>query len=282
MTEIITDTRGVVLPARYQIRRIDGCIRDWVISMGIEGFMLRDDSLWKPILPYPKVGNALRAFTYLAGHYDHSIYSGLSYCIVDTQYTFRRPESVSVGGWLYWDELDPDSHDFERKGRKKMVYAMDFPIVCIALAFDAFSQRDYQATTDMLQLIPLQSQLGAFLGSVDPRPYETWGPTDYGQVLIRSGCVTKPGYEGRGLGTALNHFVMLEAKALGYRGLSVGLGNRSILRSYTHAPRGCRAQVLAHWNFEDVQLEDEEGAIIMPYRGTGMRDGWEVWVDLTG
>ncbi|KAI0483190.1 hypothetical protein GGR56DRAFT_230465 [Xylariaceae sp. FL0804] len=302
MAEVITETHGINLPPRYQIRRIDFSVRDFVIAMGIEGFMLRHASLWKPLLPHPKVGSALRAHACLAGHYDHAIHSGLSFCIVDTQYRYRRPGSAEAGGWLYWDELDPGAADFERRGHKRMLHGMDFPIVCIALAFDAFSQRSYQATADMLELIPLQSQLGAFLKAhereerrhlltrdtlcqqeaMDPRPPETWAPTGYGHVLMRSGCVTKPGYERRGLATALNRFVMLEARALGFRGLSVGMGSRSMLRCYVHPPRGCASQVVAHWNFEDIQMYDEEGNVFRPYLGSGMRDGWEVWIDLTG
>ncbi|KAI3322061.1 hypothetical protein HD806DRAFT_545303 [Xylariaceae sp. AK1471] len=291
MSEVITDTHGIILPSRYVIRRLDSSIRDWVIAMGIDGFMLRDASLWKPLLPFPKTANALLGLEKLAGHYQHSISSGHSFGIFDMQYVFSRPAAAAASRMLHWrgnEDLDPGQTEFETYGAEQMRDAMDFPLVCIALAYDAFAPRDPRAARDMLDLIPLQQQLGAFLGSVS----ENYGtgkgkalaasePTGFGQVLVRSGCVTRMGYERQGLATALNRFVMLEAKAWGFRGIKVGIGNPSVLRCYTNPPEGCRTVVVAHWDFEEIEMEDEDGNIIRPYVGSGMKDGWEVWCDLT-
>ncbi|KAI8635492.1 hypothetical protein F5Y19DRAFT_12965 [Xylariaceae sp. FL1651] len=291
MSEVITDTHGIALPSRYVVRRLDSSVRDWVIAMGIEGFMLRDASLWKPLLPFPKTANALRGLEKMAGHYQHSISSGFSFGIFDTQYVFSRPESAAARRMLHWranDGLDPGRPEFETYGADQMRDAMDFPLVCIALAFDAFAARDPRATRDMLDLIPLQQQLGAFLGSVSENHGTQKGkgnapgmePTDFGQVLIRSGCVTRVGYERQGLATALNRFVMLEAKAWGFRGIKVGMGSESMLRGYMNPPEGCRSEVVAQWDFEDIEMEDEDGNIVRPYVGSGMKEGWEVWCDL--
>ncbi|KAI1075688.1 hypothetical protein F5B20DRAFT_585056 [Whalleya microplaca] len=281
MSQLMTNTHGVVLDPRYQIRRVDPSVGDWAKAMGVEGFLLRDATLWKPILPAPKTANALKGFRKLSGHYNHSIMSGHSYAIFDTQYRYRRTQSAAYGGMLYWDELDPRESGFEKHGRRKMLERMDFPMVCIAFAFDAFAPRSESATAKMLDLLPLQSQLGAFLASMDPRPMETWAPTDYGQVLIRSGCVTRPGYEGQGLATALNQFVMLEAKWRGFYGINVGMGNASIYRSYMNPPPGVRSEVLSYWDFEEIELVDKRGRKIRPYVGSGMKEGWYIWCDLT-
>jgi hypothetical protein len=256
--------------------------------------VLRDASLWKPLLPFPKTANALRGLDKLARHYQHAIASGLSFGIFDTQYVFSRPAAAAANRMLHWrggdGDLDPGQTEFERYGADQMRAAMDFPLVCMALAYDAFAPRDPRAARDMLDLIPLQRQLGAFLSSVSEN-YGTGNgkgkvlaasePTDFGQVLVRSGCVTRMGYEGQGLATALNRFVMLEAKSWGFRGIKVGISNPSVLHCYTNPPRGCRTQVVAHWDFEKIEMEDEDGNIIRPYEGSGMKDGWEVWCDLT-
>ncbi|KAI1333163.1 hypothetical protein F5Y16DRAFT_4988 [Xylariaceae sp. FL0255] len=293
MAEVMTDTHGIDLPQRYVIRRLDFSVRDWVIAMGIEGFMLRDASLWKPILPHPKTANALRALEKLAGHYEHALASGLCFGIFDTAYVFSRPDSAATGRMLHWrgatSQLDPGRPEFETYGAEQMRAAMDFPLVCVALSFDAFTARDPHATRDMLDLIPLQAQLGSFLTSVtggssgkgkDIAAVST--PTGFGQVLVRSGCVTRVGYERQGLATALNRFVMLEAKAWGFRGIKVGMGSETMLRCWMNPPQGCTSQIVAHFDFEEIEMVDEDGNPIRPYLGSGMKDGYEVWCDLTG
>jgi len=260
--------------------------------------VLRDASLWKPLLPFPKTANALAGLEKLSGYYAQAIASGMSFGIFDTQYRFKQPSLAARNQMLHWrgpnSPLDPGQTSFETYGASQMQDSMDFPLVCMALSVDAFASGDARARSGLLDLIPLQQQLSSFLISVSANygGGKTKGKrktsasltlTDYGQVLVRSGCVTRLGYEGQGLATALNHFVMLEAKAGGFRGIKVGVSNASLLRnSYSNPPPGCRTEILAHWNFEDIEMRDEYGTIIRPYLGSGLKDGWEVWCDLTG
>ncbi|KAI1813116.1 hypothetical protein GGS20DRAFT_497687 [Poronia punctata] len=296
MLDIITDTHGINLPSRYVIRRLDMSVLDWVTAMGIDGFMLRNPSLWKPLLPFPKTATALQGLSKLSAHYAQAISSGMSFGIFDTAYLFKHPSAAAANpsSMLSWRDLDPGQTSFERHGADQMRDAMDFPLVCIALSVDAFITPDPRATRDMYELIPLQQQLNAFLSSV-PENYGGVGkvrgkrkssaaqpPTGYGQVLVRSGCVTRVGYEGQGLATALNRFVLLEAKAWGYRGLRVRLSSPSVMRSYSESPAGWKMEVVAHWDFEDIEMRDEDGVVVRPYLGSGMKDGWELWCDLVG
>jgi hypothetical protein len=260
--------------------------------------VLRDASLWKPLLPFPKTANALAGLEKLSGYYAQAIASGMSFGIFDTQYRFKQPSLAARNQMLHWrgpnSPLDPGQTSFEMYGASQMRDSMDFPLVCMALSVDAFAPGDARARREMLSLIPLQQQLSSFLASLsaDSSGGKTKGkhktsalltPTDYGQVLVRSGCVTRLGYEGQGLATALNHFVMLEAKAWGFKGIKVALNSASLLRSsYSNPPPGCRTEILAHWDFEDIEMHDEYGTAIRPYLGSGLKDGWEVWCDLAG
>ncbi|KAH6653296.1 hypothetical protein BKA67DRAFT_569123 [Truncatella angustata] len=200
------DTHGISLPSRYSIRPIDATLAPWAKALMVQGFFLRP-SIWEPLLPEPKVANALRAFTALDGHFAHAIDSGLSYAVMDSEYEFRRPESVASGGGLYWSELDPDDANFERDGRDKMLERMDFPMVCLALSVDGYDKKPDEASRALYQFMPLVRELGSYFGQKERESGETWEPSNMGERMIRSGCVTQPGYEGRGLMTALNHFV---------------------------------------------------------------------------
>lgn len=276
----VADTHGISLPARYTIRPIDASLAEWAKALMVQGFLLRP-SLWQPLLPEPKVASALRAFTAMKGHFEHAINSGLSYAIVDSAYTFQRPESIAAGGGLYWDELDPDDPDFESNGKDKMVDRLDFPLVCIALSVDALDRRPDEATKALYDFMPLVRSLGAYLSERGRESEHTWEAVEFGELLLRSGCVTKPGYEGQGLMTALNHFVMLEAKARAYKAISVGVGNPTVFRNWLKAPPGCHSRVVARIDVSEIELEDEEGQLIHPYANSDMsKKGWLIWCGL--
>ena len=132
---------------------------------------------------------------------------------------------------------------------------------CVGLAFDALDKKPDTATRDLYNFIPLVRELGSWLSvrggdessrssassssgdtplSSSSSTSQQQQATGWGEILIRSGCVTKDGYEGRGLMTALNRFMMLEARARGYRAITVGVANWSIYRCWMSPPPGCR------------------------------------------
>lgn len=246
----------------------------------VQGFLLRP-SVWQPLLPVPRAASALRAFTAIEGHLNHAVDSGLSYGIVDSEYNYHRAESTVLGGSLYWDELDPHDPDFEREGENKMVERMDFPLVCIALSVDGLDKRSDDATKSLYDFIPMVKSLGTYLAGRSRESEHTWVPLETGELLIRSGCVTKPGYEGQGLMSALNHFVMLEAKARSYSAISVGVGHPAVFRNWMKAPEGCRSRVVATIDVWDIELEDEEGRLVQPYVNSSMgKKAWLIWCAL--
>lgn len=126
---------------------------------------------------------------------------------------------------------------------------------------------------------------------------------------MRNGCITKREYQGRGLMTALNRFIALEARARGFRGLSVGTNSPTVMRSYFFdtdderekrknpmAAAGMRSSLFAHivdlcqYRLEDLGVEgpkdetsgeSKEGKEIYPFRGYDFgRSVWLIWCDL--
>ncbi|KAI0127041.1 hypothetical protein BJ170DRAFT_724751 [Xylariales sp. AK1849] len=270
----VADTHGINIPSRYEIRKIGPEATEWCKALAIYGFLRT--SIWTPILREPKMANALKALTNLSDYYNHSIKSGISYGVFDTEYRFTRPEPSSTGGALYWHELDSADPDLHRK----MIDAMDFPLVSLALSFDCYDQRTADFEEPLLEILPLHPFLMAELGKGDKRPAESWLPRALGEVVCRCGTITKPGYENRGLMTALNSFLMLELKAQGFRGIFIGIAGTPVYRVYTKPPAGCKSVVLHHFNVEEIELEDHERNKYKPYIDCGLKEGWLVWCDL--
>ncbi|KAK7965177.1 hypothetical protein PG988_010181 [Apiospora saccharicola] len=305
----VQDTHGIQLPPRYTIRPIDAGVADWAKALAVQGFLL-GPSIWSPLMAAPKTRSALRAFGALHGYYMHAVESGVSYGVFDSEYEFARPESKSTsaaaaaaasngdtsingnengtkyepsGGDVYWHELDPDADpDFETGGgAQRMVEGMDFPLVCVALSCDLAGKPGPDIVEALHAFFPLQRGVSQYWRDRDPRPKGTWEPSGVGEVCARMGCVTKPEYQGRGLMSALNHFVMLDLKARGFRAMNAGIGVPSVYRNWMNAPAGCRSHAYLDLNILEIEVEDDDGRKVKPYADSGMdKEGWLMWCDL--
>ncbi|KAK8055331.1 hypothetical protein PG993_000558 [Apiospora rasikravindrae] len=298
----VQDTHGTQLPPRYTIRPIDAGVIDWAKALAVQGFLL-GPSIWEPLMAAPKTRSALRAFDALHGYYMHAVNSGVSYGVFDSEYEFARAESTlsnepaaatttngegasqheSSGGAVYWHELDPDTEpDFETGGgARRMIEGMDFPLVCVALSCDLAAKPPPDIVESLYTFFPLQKGVSQYWRDRDPRPKGTWEPQGPGEVAARMGCVTKPEYQGRGLMSALNHFVMLDLKARGFRAMNAGIGVPSVYRSWMNAPAGCRSYAYLDVNIWEIEVEDEDGRKVEPYVDSGVaKEGWLMWCDL--
>ena len=260
------------LPSRYEIRQITAEHSEWARALIIYGFLLRT-SIWTPLLLEPKTANALRALDKLSDYVDHAVNSGMSYGIFDTEYEYRFPKSEAIGGNLNWRDLDPDDPYLSLK----MIQAMDFPLVSMAMAYDFYYERPLG---DIMDILPLHPAMMQQLGKVDTRPLETWFPKGPGEVVCRTGTVTVPGYERRGLATALCKFMILEMQRRGFRGLMIGAQGRTIHRLHCEPPGNCKSTVLHHYDVEAIELDDADGKKIKPYTASELKEGWLVWLDL--
>lgn len=81
--------------------------------------------------------------------------------------------------------------------------------------------------------------------------------------------------------SALNHFVMLDLKARGFRAMNAGIGVPSVYRNWMNAPAGCRSYSYLDLNMLEIEIEDEDGRKVKPYKDSGMaKEGWLMWCDL--
>ncbi|KAK8126519.1 uncharacterized protein PG998_002278 [Apiospora kogelbergensis] len=290
----VKDTHGIQLPPRYTIRPIDAGVNDWAKALAIQGFFL-GPSLWQPLTATPKTRSALRAFDALGGYYKHAVDSGLSYGIFDSEYEFARAESKSPpdsdpttgqggedgreisSGALYWSELDPDAEpDFETGGgARRMAEGMDFPLVCVALSCDLAAKPPPDVFEALQAFLPLAKGVNQFWRDNDPRPKGSWSPRGPARFAPAWGA-------SRSLMSALNHFVMLDLKARGFRAMNAGIGVPSVYRNWMNAPAGCKSHSYLEVNVWEIEVEDEDGRKVKPYAtGSGMaKEGWLMWCDL--
>ena len=81
--------------------------------------------------------------------------------------------------------------------------------------------------------------------------------------------------------SALNHFVMLDLKARGFRAMNAGIGVPSVYRSWMNAPAGCRSYAYLDVNIWEIEVEDEDGRKVKPYVDSSVaKEGWLMWCDL--
>ncbi|KAK8139021.1 hypothetical protein PG984_002401 [Apiospora sp. TS-2023a] len=291
----VQDTHGIQLPSRYTIRPIDAGVAAWAKALAVQGFLL-GPSIWSPLMAAPKTRSALRAFDALHGYYMHAVESGVSYGVFDSEYEFARPESKSTaaaaaassngdsihgnengteyepsGGAVYWHELDPDTDpdDFENGGgARRMVAGMDFPLVCVALSCDLAAKPGPDIVEALHAFFPLQR------GSASTGATATRGPRGRGSPAASARSVL-------GWVSALNHFVMLDLKARGFRAMNAGIGVPSVYRNWMNAPAGCRSYAYLDLNILEIEVEDNGGRKVKPYADSGMdKEGWLMWCDL--
>lgn len=264
----VSELYGISLPPRYEIRQIGPEHEEWCRALLLQGLLLRAP-VWAPLVPAPRIKTALRGFTAVGSYYAHSLLNGLTYGIFDKEYQFKRPESAKTGGAVYWSEIDPEDPELETRGEQWMLDKMDFPIVCLALSYDMFCPTPKEAFVAMATLVPLFGKLMAQYGDLMSTIEDMPKPTAEGQYIHRSGCVTRAGYEGRGLGKALMYWVMWEMAARGYRGMEVGAGNLAVQKAWLHPDAPFQSRLLLETATESIEFEDE-GRLIRPFMGSGL------------
>ncbi|KAK7964308.1 hypothetical protein PG996_008003 [Apiospora saccharicola] len=315
----VANTHGVELPPRYRICLLTEEYTDWVKALYSDGFLLRATP-WVAMSQACPPGTsprilARRAFTELDAFHRYLVTSGLSYAIFDTEYAFKG--LTVVGNQLYWGDdgrlaTNPPPQQQDDAEVDRMIETMDFPLVCYGLSYDGFAPPPAEIQDALKVFYPLR---GPFFGYIDqnldkrPRDHpDRQPPTGPGQILMRNGCITKREYQGRGLMTALNRFIALEARARGFRGLSLGTNSPTVMRNYFFdaddegekkknpmAAAGMRSFLFAH--VEDLckyrlgdfgigepkgeEEEGEQGKEIYPFRGYDFRrEIWLIWCDL--
>ncbi|KAI3327275.1 hypothetical protein HD806DRAFT_388404 [Xylariaceae sp. AK1471] len=264
--EVVTESYGVKLPARYEIRRLGPEVEPWLRAL--TSYVLILDlrtfaPLYKDRQPVKRLleDDPKRKTSSL-----HSLESGLSYGIFDKDYQFKRPESSATGGAVYWHEIDPNDPDLEVTGPQRLLDAMDFPLVSIALSYDKANPMPPEVLADSVQLIPEQTymrMLAPTASSPDEKKKKTEEPNK-GEVLARGGTATRRDYSGQGLMKSLSHFVMHEAHARGFKRIEVTVASEAVSRVWRNPPAPYRAEIVAQTDIRQGEIE-VDGKIIKPF-----------------
>lgn len=182
----------------------------------------------------------------------HQIASGLSYGVFDTQYKFKRADSASKGGALYWDESNTEATADE------LLSQMDFPLISIAMALDQFDPFDESGFGPLIASLPFYADLDHELGRLDAREASSWKATALGQVMLRNGTSTRADYEGAGVMKELAHFLMRKAAEDGFRGINIECLHDAVCHVWMNPPEPYRARLIAQFNINQYQMEGKD------------------------
>lgn len=237
------------LKPRYEIRKLEPCHTDWALAIVTHSNLLHGP-LWSKLYPdnvTERLHRSMPVGVYLV---EHQINSGLSFGVFDTEYVFKREESRATGGKLYWDEKEPGVQ--EEQGRaaegKRLLEQMDFPLVSIALAYDAWDKMDMAKLGPLIDCMPHFKDVYTVLGELDTRDPNPAVPTKANEVMYRNATSTRHDYEGEGCMGGLARWLMREADARGFRAIQIESVNDGVEHVWSKPPAPYKGTVVAKFN----------------------------------
>lgn len=173
-----------------------------------------------------------------------------SYGVWDTEYQFKRPESASTGGKLYWDESNLDATSEE------LLEQMDFPLVSVAVAYDGMKKPDMSVYDPVIDLIPLFGHLHQAMEKSDVREPDAQKPKALREMLFRAGTATRLDYAQHGLAKGLGHWLMKEAAAHGFQGMQIGVAHAALEKVFLNPPAPYTARVVSDVILAEFEVEE--------------------------
>jgi hypothetical protein len=246
------------LKPRYEIRQLEPKHAQWAAAI-----VSHSNAFHSPVWPviYPeKDGKDAIQLCYDADYLVmHQIKSGLSFGVFDTEYVYKREESKATDGKLYWDLSEPsikESQGLEAEGQR-LLEQMDFPLVSVALSYDAFNALDMSKMKPLLACLPHFGLIYHILEEKDPRDLESWKPKGPREVLFRNATSTRRDYEGEGIMAGLARWLMREADARGFRGIQIEALADAVTHVWSTAEPPYKGQVISE--FHTDTWKDENG-----------------------
>jgi len=187
--------------------------------------------------------------TYLVSH---QIDSGHSFGVFDTEYTYRSSSSAATHGAFTHDPNDSNAD------AKSILAAMDFPLVSVALSYDAANPLDMNQLVPLINTVPVFGTIYAVLGAADKRDPASWNATGPGQVLMRNGTSTRADYEGKGIMAGLARWVMRYAAREGFRGIQIECLADAVTHVWANPPAPFKGGVVSEFNTATYEEKDEE------------------------
>jgi hypothetical protein len=267
------------LQPRYEIRKLEPEHIQWATAIvgHSNGY---HSPVWPVIYPEDVTTRVLDLFD--AGDYlvRHQVESGLSFGVFDTEYEFKTEEGKKAGGKLFWNRHEPSIQEQEGLAAEgeRMLKQMDFPLVSVALSYDANNPLDMDKMGPLMSTLPLFGPTYHILATLDQRDPTSWQPTGPNQVLFRNATSTRHDYEGKGIMAGLARWLMREAAERGYRGIQIECLADAVTHVWsTGAAQGGRFKGEVVSEFDMGTWRDEEGRLV--FQPSEQRTT-KCWVDL--
>jgi hypothetical protein len=256
-TKVPNPTNPSSLKPRYEIRKLTDEHADWAAAI-----VCHSNGFHSPVWPLlyshditTRVHDMFAACSYLVSH---QIASGMSFGVFDTEYTYKTSEAKASGGKLYWDKTEPREQTLAAEGAR-LLQQMDFPLVSVALSYDAFNALDMAKMGPLVATLPHFGLVYQILGSGDTRDPATWQPTGPGQVLFRNATSTRHDYEGQGIMGGLARWLMREAEGRGFRGVQIECLSDAVTHVWSQPQSPYKGFVVSE--FDMATWRDEEGKL---------------------
>ncbi|KAH8894617.1 hypothetical protein GQ53DRAFT_683261 [Thozetella sp. PMI_491] len=251
------DGLNTKLTPRYEVRKLELEDLPWAMAVLLHSAFLYN-TLWSVIYTEDvtkRIYEALEKNEYIARH---QIESGLSYGVFDLEYQYKRPESALTGGKLYWDVTNTEATP------KELLDQMDFPLVSVALSYDATNPFDPEKVKPVLAIRPLYGVVVTQLRAGDKRDPKSWMPKSPGEVLLRNGTSTRIDYSKQGLMKLMAHWLMHDAAARGYRAIQIECASDSVHHVWMNPPEPYKAELISSLDTGAYE-ETVEGKKIKPF-----------------
>lgn len=246
------------LKSRYEIRQLQTKHIAWAAAIVSHSNSFYS-SVWPVLYPEHNGKDAIQLALDAVYLVEHQIDSGLSFGVFDNEYVFKREESKETGGKLYWDISEPgvkESQGLEAEAQR-LLEQMDFPLVSVALSYDAFNPLDMKKMDPLLAALPHFGLIYHILEEGDTRDPETWKAKGPNEVLLRNATSTRRDYEGEGIMAGLARWLMREADARGFRGIQIEAVADAVTHVWSTAELPYKGAVVSE--FRTDTWKDEKG-----------------------
>jgi hypothetical protein len=251
--------------SRFEIRRLTE--KDIpVVSAILITTNLYDSPVW-PIC-YPdnitqRCYEGVQAADYLVRH---QINDGQSFGVFDTEYKYKTAEAEAAGGLVLWDETKLDATAQELDAQ------IDSPMVSIALSYDAHNALDMEKMGPLMAALPLFGPVYHRLEICDPRDQATLAVSGRGEVLKRNATSTRTSMNGLGVTKKMANWLMAYAKGEGYKHINIECIHDKVTYIWSNpVDKTMRGDVVSAFRTDDYTEVDDEGRIVLPFRGAKQR-----------
>ncbi|KAK9314000.1 hypothetical protein V1522DRAFT_412597 [Lipomyces starkeyi] len=246
------------LPPHFEIRKLDPVHTTWANAIFSHSNTFYASIKWSLTKPENQTAFCYKLFRGADYLIRHQIDSGMSFGIFDTTYKYKHSESAELEGKLYWDESDLDATN------EQLLAQMDFPLVSIAMSYDAYNPPDMTKMADFMDASPL---FGIFFGELEARDArdsakrKVEGPH---KVLQRNGTSTRADYGAQGLMKKLAQWLMHEATGRGYIGIEIPCAHDAVIKAWLNPPSPFKASVVSKFDAKTYEKE-VDGHMIKPF-----------------